>query len=302
MTIKPNLVIIIASDLRSDTLENPIVRTPHLTALRKDGVTFAQNCAANPVCAPSRIANFTGLYLSVNGHRSLYQRLFPHKENLFRILKENGYETVRTGKDDLMTTPSLHASFRRRLAGPQSVQIKLLCQCLRHLKLRKKLKMLALEFRLFVVERKPLSDLFGEERLQEFTDMLPSVRSPYSCYDLAQLTPEDLGELRATYYGRVTKLDEQVGVSLPPQGGGTLRRCAHSHPQRLRRLCGRLQIGGKVATGFQDDLLHKPLIVKYPACAHAGRRSPNRSIFFSLCWSRRVFKQSIAILSNRSLL
>ena len=84
MTIKPNIVIIIADDLRADTLENPIIRTPHLTALRKDGVTFTQNYAVNPVCAPSRIANFTGLYPQVNGHRSLYQLLRPHEENLFR--------------------------------------------------------------------------------------------------------------------------------------------------------------------------------------------------------------------------
>jgi len=44
MTARPNIVIIIADDLRADALENPLVRTPHLAALRADGVTFAQ-CA-----------------------------------------------------------------------------------------------------------------------------------------------------------------------------------------------------------------------------------------------------------------
>jgi choline-sulfatase len=364
VTIKPNIVIIIADDLRADTLENPIVRTPHLTALRKDGVTFAQNYAVNPVCAPSRIANFTGLYPQVNGHRSLYQLLRPHEENLFRILKENGYETVMAGKNDLMTTPSLRTSFRRRLSGPQSVQIKLIRQSLRHLKLRKKSKMLALAFRLFVVERKSLSGLFGDERLQEFADILPAARSPYSrghrlqhsfyfgkaepaspaaqteplifesavswlasgprqpfClyiaatlphtpyqveepyfsmyeratiadpiparlddkphfmremysrYDLAQLTPEDLRELRATYYGMVTKLDEQVGrivAALKAQElyDDALILFLSDHGDYV----GDYGLVEKWPTGFQDDLLRAPLIVKYPADAHAGQR------------------------------
>jgi choline-sulfatase len=64
MSARPNIVIIIADDLRAD------------------GVTFAQNYAANPVCAPSRMANFTGLYPQVNGHRSLYQLLRPHERSI----------------------------------------------------------------------------------------------------------------------------------------------------------------------------------------------------------------------------
>ena len=364
MITRPNIVIIIADDLRADALENPLVRTPHLAALRTDGVTFGQNYAANPVCAPSRMANFTGLYPQVNGHRSLYQLLRPHEENLFKILRENGYETVMAGKNDLMTPPSLRASFRRRLASPQSVQIKLMRHRLGSLKLSKKLKMLALAFRLFVVERKSLSELFGNERLQEFADVLPSARSPYprghrlhhsfyfgkaepdspvarmeplifesavhwldsaprqpfclylaaslphtpyqvdepyfsmyeratiadpiparlddkphfmrelySRYDLGQLTPEDLRELRATYYGMVTKLDEQVGriiATLKAKGlyDDALILFLSDHGDYV----GDYGLVEKWPTGFQDDLLRVPLIVKYPANAHAGQR------------------------------
>ncbi|GJQ34584.1 MAG: phosphonate monoester hydrolase [Anaerolineaceae bacterium] len=364
MTAHPNIVIIIADDLRADALENPLVRTPHLAALRADGVTFAQNYAANPVCAPSRMANFTGLYPQVNGHRSLYQLLRPHEENLFRILKDNGYETVMAGKNDLMTTPSLRASFRRRLAGPQSVQLKLMRQRLRPLPLHRKWRLLALAFRLFVVERKSFSSLLGDERLKEFADVLPSARSPYprghrlhhsfyfgkvkpvspaaqmeplifesavrwldsaprqpfclyvaatlphtpyqveepyfsmyaraaipdpipaqlddkphfmrelyAHYELAQLTPEDLRELRATYYGMVAKLDEQVGrvvTALKAQGlyDDSLILFLSDHGDYV----GDYGLVEKWPTGFQDNLLRVPLIVKYPANAHAGQR------------------------------
>jgi arylsulfatase A-like enzyme len=58
MSAHPNIVIIIADDLRADALENPLVRTP------------------------SRMANFTGLYPQVNGHRSLYQLLRPHERSI----------------------------------------------------------------------------------------------------------------------------------------------------------------------------------------------------------------------------
>ena len=364
MTTHPNIVIIIADDLRADALENPLVRTPHLDALAADGVTCAQNYAVNPVCAPSRMANFTGLYPQVNGHRSLYQLLRPHEENLFKILKENGYETVMAGKNDLMTAPSIRASFRRRLAGPQSVQLNLMRQRLRPLPLRRKWRLLALAFRLFVVERQPLSGLFGDPRLQEFADVLPATRSPYphghrlhhsfyfgkaqpdspaarmeplifesavrwldsaprqpfclylaaslphtpyqveepyfsmyeraaipdpipaelddkphfmcelyTRYDLARLTPDDLRELRATYYGMVTKLDEQAGrviAALKAQGlyDNALILFLSDHGD----YAGDYGLVEKWPTGFQDNLLRAPLIVKYPANAHAGQR------------------------------
>lgn len=364
MSARPNIVIIIADDLRADALENPLVRTPHLDALRADGATFAQNYAANPVCAPSRMANFTGLYPQVNGHRSLYQLLRPHEENLFKILNVNGYETVMAGKNDLLTKAAIRASFRRQLAGPKSVYVKFMRRSLRSLPLRRKWKLLTLAFRLFLVERQPLNGLFGDPRLREFVDVLPAPHSPYprghrlhhsfyfgraepdspaarmeplifesavrwldsaprqpfclyiaatlphtpyqveepyfsmyervavpdpipaklddkphfmrelyARYNLARLTPGDLRELRATYYGMVAKLDEQVGrvvATLKARGlyDDTLILFLSDHGD----YAGDYGLVEKWPTGFQDNLLRAPLIVKYPIGAHAGQR------------------------------
>lgn len=373
MTAHPNIVIIIADDLRADALENPLVRAPHLSALAADGVTFAQNYAANPVCAPSRMANFTGLYPQVNGHRSLYQLLRPHEENLFKLLKENGYQTVMAGKNDLMTTPSLRVSFNRRLVGPQNALLGILRRRLRCLSFGRKVKLLRLVFRLFVVERKSFSALFGDDRLNEFADILPMARTPYprghrlhhsfyfgkaeadspaartealifdstvkwlkdapshpfclyisaslphtpyhveepyfsmydraaipdpipaqlddkphfmrelfSRYEMAGVTPEDWREIRAVYYGMVTKLDEQVGRIL-----STLKaQCLYDDSLILflsdhGDYVGDYGLPEKWPTGFQDALMRTPLIVKYPNNLYAGKlvdsftQSPN---------------------------
>lgn len=364
MTIPPNIVIIIADDLRADALENPLVRTPHLSTLAADSVTFGQNYAANPVCAPSRMANFTGLYPQVNGHRSLYQLLRPHEENLFKLLKDNGYQTVMAGKNDLMTAPSLRASFSRRLAGPQNVLLGILRQRLRRLPFARKVKLLRLVFRLFVVEHKSFSALFGDEHLKEFADILPMAHTPYprghrlhhsfyfgkaesdspaaqteallfdsavkwlkdapsqpfclyiaaslphtpyhveepyfslydraaipdpipaqlddkprfmrelfSRYEMASVTPEDWREIRAVYYGMVSKLDEQVGrvmETLKARGlyNDALILFLSDHGDYV----GDYGLPEKWPTGFQDVLVRAPLIVKYPQNMYAGSR------------------------------
>ena len=55
----PNIVIILADDLGyGDTgaYGSPIVRTPNIDALARDGVRFTQAYATHPVCSPSRAA------------------------------------------------------------------------------------------------------------------------------------------------------------------------------------------------------------------------------------------------------
>jgi hypothetical protein len=143
-----------ADEMRAGLIENPLVQTPNLSALAKDSVFFAQNFSVSPVCGPSRIANFTGLYPHVSGHRSLYQLLRPHEENLFKQLKDHGYCTVMAGKNDMMTEASLRSSFSHRLEGPQGATLRLMRTRLRRIPFAKKVKLLRLAFRLFVIEHK----------------------------------------------------------------------------------------------------------------------------------------------------
>lgn len=58
------VIIIMADQLRWDV---PAELTPHINALKKDGVNFTRAYCAVPLCAPSRASFFTGLYANRTG-------------------------------------------------------------------------------------------------------------------------------------------------------------------------------------------------------------------------------------------
>lgn len=63
-TGKPHIVLIMADDLGWQDLHcqgNPVLRTPNLDALAKQGVRWTNAYAAAPVCSPTRAALITGL-------------------------------------------------------------------------------------------------------------------------------------------------------------------------------------------------------------------------------------------------
>jgi choline-sulfatase len=174
-----NIVIVIADDLRADVVEDPLVRTPNLDALAADGVTFAQNFATIPVCAPSRIANFTGLYPQAEGHRSLYQLLRPEEQNLFKLLRENGYQVVMTGKNDLMNSETLTYSFDRRLASQESINLDIVHERVQTLPLGKRAELAWLLFRLGRIEHKSPQAILSDPRMGAFSDLIPAERNPF---------------------------------------------------------------------------------------------------------------------------
>ncbi len=64
-TKRPNIVLIVADDLgRQDVgiYGNPVVDTPNIDELGRDGVIFNQATATTAICAPSRAAMLTGRY------------------------------------------------------------------------------------------------------------------------------------------------------------------------------------------------------------------------------------------------
>ena len=83
---RPNVLIILADDLGWSDLAcygNPLIDTPHLDALAREGMRFDQAYASS-VCAPSRAAMQTGRYAGrlkmtdvPNGHRRPWERLMP---------------------------------------------------------------------------------------------------------------------------------------------------------------------------------------------------------------------------------
>lgn len=66
-SLKPNFLILLADDLRSDCLScagHPVLKTPNIDALAADGVRFSNAFVTTSICCISRASYLTGKYAS----------------------------------------------------------------------------------------------------------------------------------------------------------------------------------------------------------------------------------------------
>ncbi|MBS1857382.1 MAG: sulfatase-like hydrolase/transferase [Acidobacteria bacterium] len=113
---KPNLIFYMPETLRADHLGcygHPLARTPNMDRLASQGVRFEQCHVQNTVCGPSRCSLLTGWPVHVRGHRSLYYFLHEDEPNLFRYLRQDGYDVFWFGKNDLLAPESFADSVTR---------------------------------------------------------------------------------------------------------------------------------------------------------------------------------------------
>lgn len=104
-----NLILFIPDELRADALAcygNPLTRTPNFDLLAQKGGRFANCHVQYPVCGASRCSLLTGWPTSVRGHRSLFYFLRPYEPNLFRYLRQAGYDVFWYGKNDALAAES----------------------------------------------------------------------------------------------------------------------------------------------------------------------------------------------------
>jgi choline-sulfatase len=110
---RPNIILYVPDEMRADALAcygNPVTRTPNFDRLAAEGTRF-ENCHVQfPVCGASRCSFLTGWPTSVRGHRSLYYFLRPDEPNLFRYLKDAGYEVIWLGKNDAFAAATFASS------------------------------------------------------------------------------------------------------------------------------------------------------------------------------------------------
>jgi len=60
---RPNVLLVVTDDQRPDTIRalgNPVIHTPNLDALVREGTAFTRAIAPNPICVPSRAEIMTG--------------------------------------------------------------------------------------------------------------------------------------------------------------------------------------------------------------------------------------------------
>ncbi len=100
-TSRPNFVFMIADDISWNDLGcygHPVMKTPEIDALAKNGLRFDNAYLTISSCSPSRCSIITGRYPHNTGAPELHTSL-PEGQPLFpKLLRDTGYHTVLSGK------------------------------------------------------------------------------------------------------------------------------------------------------------------------------------------------------------
>ncbi|VGO18625.1 sulfatase-like hydrolase/transferase [Pontiella sulfatireligans] len=101
---QPNIIFLLTDDQRDNSfgiMGHEFVKTPNVDKLIRSGVRFSNAYIAEPTCAPSRVAFFTGMHERVNGvgFTSSYRLNDEQWEQTYpALLKRSGYYTGFIGK------------------------------------------------------------------------------------------------------------------------------------------------------------------------------------------------------------
>lgn len=98
---KPNVLYILCDDLRPEAvgcLGSEHVKTPHIDALARRGVTFTNTFCTTSLCSPSRASILTGLYAHRHGVRDNFTELPKQLPQWPAALQSSGYKTAYIGK------------------------------------------------------------------------------------------------------------------------------------------------------------------------------------------------------------
>ena len=304
----PNIIFFIADELRGDCISlegkrNPVIKTPNIDQFAKDGVAFTNAFTVSPVCGPSRCCTFTGQYVHSNNHRSLYQLLQPHEENLFKFLKEKGYDVIWIGRNDIFRKDAIEGSISKKIRI-KTRMIKTNPYPLEH-HMRKSFYfgerteeegkdidycnaekaitylnsnpdkpfclVIALGFPHppYTVEE-PFFSMYDRENVPapippKFHDKPEFMRLINERYGLKNFTKEDFKEIIATYYGMVSRVDYQLGLII-----NKLKEIESYDNSAIvffsdhGDFTGDYGLTEKWPNAFQDCLINIPLILKIP--------------------------------------
>lgn len=115
-----NIVVLYADDWRHDTLGcagNPIVETPRLDRLAREGVRFKNSYVTTSICGVSRASLLTGQWMSRHGNPAFQMFRTPWEETYPGLLRTAGYYTGHVGKWHNGLFPADRYDFARSYDG-----------------------------------------------------------------------------------------------------------------------------------------------------------------------------------------
>jgi arylsulfatase A-like enzyme len=101
VTGRPNILFIMVDEMRWNVMGcagNPLVSTPHLDQLAREGTRFATAYTVAAICTPSRYSAFTSRYAHVHGSTDNSTAPVSGQLLLPALMKHHGYETAISGK------------------------------------------------------------------------------------------------------------------------------------------------------------------------------------------------------------
>jgi arylsulfatase A-like enzyme len=108
----PNIIYIMSDDHANAAIGaynswlKPVVKTPNLDKLAKQGVLFKNSLVTNSICTPSRAAILTSQYSHKNGVYTLNDALDKSRQHIGHLLRMLGYQTALIGKWHLQIDPT----------------------------------------------------------------------------------------------------------------------------------------------------------------------------------------------------
>ena len=102
MSSRPNVLLICTDHWGgplTGSVPHPVLITPTVNQLRRNGVTFTNAYSACPSCIPARRTLMTGMTARSHGDRSFQERApFPQAKTLPQCFRDGGYQAFAVGK------------------------------------------------------------------------------------------------------------------------------------------------------------------------------------------------------------